>query len=89
LTHLKNNEREKTKKGKEGALIDKGMEELILITTETVVMNSWSQMVRGLKRLFAQRDKKQTMIGLRWIFTNWFKSQLCAPARLSGYRLWQ
>jgi hypothetical protein len=75
LTHLKKNEREKTKKGKEGALIDKGMEELTLITTETVVITSRSQMVRGLKRLFAERDKKLTMIGLRGISTNWFKNQ--------------
>jgi hypothetical protein len=40
LTYLKQSEKEKTKKGKESALIDKGMVELILITTETVVMNS-------------------------------------------------
>jgi hypothetical protein len=45
-------------------------------------------MVRGLKRLFAERDKKQTMIGLRGISTNWFKTQVCAPAMISGYWLW-
>jgi hypothetical protein len=31
---------------------------------ETVVMNSSSQMVGGLNRCFAKRDKKQTIIDL-------------------------
>jgi hypothetical protein len=45
-------------------------------------------MVRGLNWLFAERDKKKTMIGLRGISTNWFKKKhLCAPTRLSGYGL--
>jgi hypothetical protein len=42
--------------------------------------------VRGLNRLFAEKDKKQTMIDLRGISTNWFKNHLCPSIKLS--RLW-
>ena len=38
------------------------------------------------KPAVAERDKKQTMIDLRGISTNWFKNQLCPSKRLS--RLW-
>jgi hypothetical protein len=38
------------------------------------------------KPAFAKRDKKQTMIVLREIPTNWFKTQLFPSIRLS--RLW-
>jgi hypothetical protein len=37
------------------------------------------------KPAFAERDKKQTMINLRGIPTNWFKNQLCPSTRIFGY----
>jgi hypothetical protein len=46
-------------------------------------------MVGGLNRVFAERDKKQTKIGLRGNLdklANWFKNLLCPTIRLS--RLW-
>jgi hypothetical protein len=40
------------------------------------------------KPAFSERNKKQTIIDLRGISTNWFKNQLCPSIRLSiGYRL--
>jgi hypothetical protein len=36
-----------------------------------------------LKSAFSKRDKKQTMINLRRISTNWFKNQLCPFIMLS------
>jgi hypothetical protein len=50
-------------------------------TPETIVMNSDS-----FKLGFAERDKKQTMIDLRGISTNWLKNQLCPSTRLSRLR---
>jgi hypothetical protein len=38
------------------------------------------------KPAFAERDKKQTMIDLRGISTNWFKNQLRPSIRLSRLR---
>ncbi len=38
------------------------------------------------KPAFAEKDKKQTMIDLRGISTNWFKSQLCPSILLSMLR---
>jgi hypothetical protein len=43
-------------------------------------------MLGGLKPAFAERDKKQTMIDLRGIFTNWFKNQLC-PSTIHTKRM--
>jgi hypothetical protein len=55
--------------------------------TETVVI--YEQLISNggrFKPAFAQRDKKQTMIDIRKISTNWFKNQLCPSTGLS--RLW-
>ncbi len=41
---------------------------------------------RRSKPAFAKRDKKQTMIDLRGISTNWLKNQLCSSIRLSRLR---
>jgi hypothetical protein len=41
------------------------------------------QLISNGGRAFAERDKKQTMIDLREISTNWFKNQLCPSIRLS------
>jgi hypothetical protein len=38
------------------------------------------------KSAFAERDKKQTMIGLRRISSKWFKNQFCPSIRLSRPR---
>ena len=38
------------------------------------------------KPAFAERVKKQTMIDLQGISTNWFKNQLCSSIRLSRLR---
>jgi hypothetical protein len=38
------------------------------------------------KPAFSERDKKQTIIDLRGISTNWFKNQLCPSTRLSRLR---
>jgi hypothetical protein len=59
--------------------------ERILTISATVVMNSRSQKEEG----FPKRDKKQTMIDLRGIPTNWFKKQLCLSGRLSRLRALQ
>jgi hypothetical protein len=39
-----------------------------------------------LKPAFAEIDKKQTMIDLRGISTNWFENQLCSSIRFSRLR---
>ncbi len=39
-----------------------------------------------IKPAFAKRDKKQTMIDIRGISTNWFKNQLCPTIRLFRLR---
>jgi hypothetical protein len=38
------------------------------------------------KPAFAERDKKQTMLDLRGISTNWFENQFCPSTRLSRLR---
>jgi hypothetical protein len=50
--------------------------------SETAVMNNDGRF----KPAFAKRDRKQAMIGIRGIPTNWFKTKLCPSVRLS--RLW-
>ncbi len=45
---------------------------------EMVVMKS-----RSLESAFAERNKKQIMIDLRGISSNWFKNQLCPSIRFS------
>ncbi len=45
---------------------------------ETVVINSLSQMVGGLNQC-----KKQAMIDLRGIVSNWFKNQFCPSINIS------
>jgi hypothetical protein len=40
------------------------------------------------KPAFARRDKKQAMLDLRGISTNWFKNQLIRSTRLSRLRAW-
>jgi hypothetical protein len=37
---------------------------------------------------FATRDEKQTMIDLRGISSNWFKTWFVAPKGFLGYGLW-
>jgi hypothetical protein len=38
----------------------------------------------GFKSTFAERDKKQTLIDLIGILTNWFKNQLCPSIKLTA-----
>jgi hypothetical protein len=38
------------------------------------------------KPALAERDKKQTMIGLRGVSTNWLKNLFCPAIRLSRLR---
>jgi hypothetical protein len=38
------------------------------------------------KPVFAESDRKQTMIDLRGISTNWFKNKLCSSIRYSRLR---
>jgi hypothetical protein len=41
------------------------------------------------KSAFAKRDKKQRMIGLQEISTNWCKNRLCPSTRLSLIWVWK
>ena len=65
------------------------MSKLATAYDSTYVLRGHEQLISHggrFKRVFAERDKKQTMIDLRGISTNWFINQLCPSIRLSWLR---